>query len=174
VSEARILVAGIGNIFLGDDGFGGEVVHRLLQKSLPEEVRVADFGIRGLDLAYALLDDYEAIILVDATRRGQAPGTIYLLQPDAGQAGDEATQPEPMDMHSLDPVKVLRLARDMGARLRRVLLVGCEPQPFAAEDEQAIGLSEPVGVAVVEAVGLAESIIAELLDRQPAREQSNR
>ena len=83
---ARILIAGIGNIFLGDDAFGVEVARRLVRRRLPDGVRVVDFGIRGLDLTYALLDGYEAVILVDAAPRGGPPGTLYVLEPPAGRS----------------------------------------------------------------------------------------
>jgi hydrogenase maturation protease len=119
----RVLVAGIGNIFLGDDGFGVEVVQRLAQRAWPAGVRVADFGIRGYDLALALADDDVTAILVDALPRGGTPGTLYVVEPDldrlAGTAG--------VDPHSLDPVQVLRFAKTLGGRPRRVLVVGCEP-----------------------------------------------
>src|SRR3954447_24299848 len=108
----RILVAGIGNIFLGDDAFGVEVARRLLQGPLPEGVRVVDFGIRSYDLAYAIMDSYEAVILVDATPRGQPPGTVYLLEPDPGEIGSPET--EVVNAHSLNPVQVLRMVQSLG------------------------------------------------------------
>src|SRR5581483_4675266 len=127
----RLLVAGIGNIFLGDDAFGVEVVQRLAQRGLPAEARLVDFGIRGLDLTYALLDGYETVILIDACPRGGAPGTLYVLETepaaaDANAADSAAASPAMIDTHSMDPVKVLRLAAAMGSQVKRVLLVGCE------------------------------------------------
>src|SRR2546425_12435722 len=121
MTRPSILVAGVGNIFLGDDAFGVEVAQRLLRRELPDEVRVVDFGIRGLDLTYALLDGYETVILVDATSRGGPPGTLYVIEPERdGTAGAEG---EPLETHNLDPVKVLRLAASMGGQVGRLLLV---------------------------------------------------
>jgi hydrogenase maturation protease len=154
--SSGILIAGIGNIFLGDDGFGVEVVRRLAQRRLPAGVKVVDFGIRGIDLTYALLDAYEAVILVDAAPRGGQPGTLYVIEPGPGAADGPAPMLEP---HSLEPEKVLRLARSMGGTIERVLLVGCEPTPLASEDDMAMGLSEPVQAAVEEAVALIESLV---------------
>ena len=116
MNRPRILVAGVGNIFLGDDAFGVEVVQRLARRPLPPEVRVVDFGIRGLDLTYALLDDHEMVVLVDAAPRGGAPGTLYLLELDAGamEAGAAAV----IETHGMDPVKVLAPGRGDG-RARR-------------------------------------------------------
>src|SRR5262245_7669015 len=128
MSNRRILIAGVGNIFFGDDAFGVEVARRLAERPLPEGVTVVDFGTRGLDLTYALLDGYEAVILVDAAPRGGAPGTLYVLEPDPEQVGPD--QPVPMgELHGLEPHKVLRLARAPGGPVERVVIVGCEPQP---------------------------------------------
>ncbi|HEY7426930.1 MAG TPA: hydrogenase maturation protease [Gemmataceae bacterium] len=159
MNRPRILVAGIGNIFLGDDAFGVEVAQRLARRALPEEVRVVDFGIRGLDLTYALLDCYEAVILVDAVPRGEIPGTLYVLEPTRGEAVENA----PIEAHSMDPVKVLRLAEAMGGRVERLLLVGCEPTPADDEEDMREGLSAPVRASVEEAVRLVESLVARLL-----------
>jgi hydrogenase maturation protease len=161
----RLLIACIGNIFLGDDAFGVEVARRLDRCKLPEGVRVIDFGIRGLDLTYALLDGYESVILVDAVPRGGRPGTLYVLEPSVGASpGPEANGAGPLiETHGMDPVKVLRLAEAMGGQVGRLLLVGCEPSPLAESDEMQAGLTEPVRVAVDEAVLLIESLIARLL-----------
>ena len=115
----RVLIAGIGNIFLGDDGFGVEVVKRLAGRRLPEGVEVADFGIRGLDLAYTLQENYEAVIFVDALPRGEAPGTVYLIEPEIEEDGVVS-----MDTHGMDPVKVIKLSRALGASPTRTLVVG--------------------------------------------------
>jgi len=166
MSAARILVAGIGNIFFGDDAFGVEVAQRLITRALPHAVRVVDFGIRGLDLTFALLDGYEVVILVDAVPRGGAPGTLYVLEPEPG-AADEPGAPGPMiDLHTLDPAKVLRLARALGGAVERVLLVGCEPEPPDPNDMR-MGLSEPVQAAIEEAVTVVESLVAQLLAAPP-------
>jgi hydrogenase maturation protease len=156
----RILVAGIGNIFLADDGFGVEVVKRLAGRELPEGVEVVDFGIRGLDLAYALQDDYEAVIFVDALPRGEAPGTVYLIEPEI-EDGDGVT----LDTHGMDPVKVIRLARAMGGKMPKTLVVGCEPQNILsgeAYDDMLMELSEPVEAAVEQAAKLVESLVEEM------------
>ncbi len=161
MDHPRILVAGVGNIFLGDDAFGVEVVQRLARRPLPPEVRVVDFGIRGLDLTYALLDGYELVILVDAAPRGEAPGTLYVLEPEVAATvpgGAAAVEP-----HSMDPVKVLRLAAAMGGRIDRLLVVGCEPAPLNEADEMQTGMSNAVRAAVDEAVVLVESLIVKFL-----------
>ncbi len=161
MDHPRILVAGVGNIFLGDDAFGVEVVQRLARRPLPPEVRVVDFGIRGLDLTYALLDGYELVLLVDAAPRGESLGTLYVLEPEvAATAPGGAAVVEP---HSMDPVKVLRLAAAMGGRIGRLLVVGCEPAPLDEADEMQTGMSDPVRAAVDEAVVLIESLIVKFL-----------
>jgi hydrogenase maturation protease len=155
----RILVAGIGNIFLGDDGFGVEVVKRLAGRELPEGVEVVDFGIRGLDLAYALQKDYELAVLVDATPRGGEPGTVYLIEPEIVEEGEV-----PLDTHGMDPVKVIKLSRALGAKPIRTLVVGCEPQVVVSGedyDDMLMELSESVRAAVEEAVKLVESLVEE-------------
>jgi hydrogenase maturation protease len=160
-ASRSILVAGIGNIFLGDDGFGVEVVHRLARRPLPEGVRVADYGIRGYDLAYALADDPDCTILVDACPRGDAPGTVYLVEPELDTLDLDESQPMLFDAHTMNPVSVLRLARSMGAPLRRVFLVGCEPATLGPEEGQ-LGLSPAVEAAVDQAVALIESLVARI------------
>jgi hydrogenase maturation protease len=159
----RILVAGIGNIFLADDGFGVEVVKQLAERELPEGVEVVDFGIRGLDLAYALMDPYDAVIFVDALPRGEEPGTVYLVEPEIEDEGDLA-----LDTHGMDPVKVIRFARAMGAETRRTLIVGCEPQRVLSGesyDDMLMELSAPVQAAVDEATKLVESLLEEIHDQ---------
>jgi hydrogenase maturation protease len=163
MTRPRILVAGVGNIFLGDDAFGVEVAQRLARRTLPPEVRVVDFGIRGLDLTYALLDGYEAVILVDAAPRGEPPGTLYLLEPSRGGAPAAEQAGQLIEPHSMDPVKVLRLAAAMGGQVERLLLVGCEPTPLAEADDMQMGMSEPVRAAVEEAVPLIEDLVTRLL-----------
>ena len=155
----RILVAGIGNIFRGDDAFGVEVAQRLLRRPQPPDVRVVDFGIRGMDLVYALLDGYEAVVFVDAVPRGEAPGTLYVLEPDVAAATPDGPV---MEAHGLDPVKVLRLAASMGATVQRLFLIGCEPTP-PGDDEAAMEMSAAARAAVDEAVPLVESLVARLL-----------
>ena len=161
----RVLVAGVGNIFMGDDGFGVEVVQRLQTRDLPAGVRVVDFGIRGVDLAYALLDGCEAAVLVDTVRRGGAPGDLYVIEPD--DTDDQAPAPEDLmiSAHDLDPAKVLRFVRVMGGACRRIRLVACEPLTFGGEDG-AMGLSPPVAAAVATAQGLVEDVVRQLLEAE--------
>jgi hydrogenase maturation protease len=162
--KPTILVAGVGNIFMGDDAFGVEVVRRLASRKLPERVRVADFGIRGFDLAYALQDGYETTILVDACPHGHAPGTLYVIEPDL-KALDESAASQPVtDAHAMNPVSVLRMARAMNIEVRNVLLVGCEPETLGGEEGQ-MGLSAPVEAAVEAAVELVQSLIDKLQDK---------
>jgi hydrogenase maturation protease len=157
----KILVAGIGNIFHGDDAFGVEVAQRLTVRCMPDGGRVVNFGIRSYDLVFALLDGYDITILVDAVARGGEPGTLYLIEPDLNSLDDFESQPEPFDSHGMNPVLVLRLAKQMGAPLNRILLVGCEPETFGSENEGKVGLSPSVAQAVDEAVKRIESLIAE-------------
>lgn len=160
MNHKHILVAGVGNVFLGDDGFGVEVVRRLAGRDLPEGVEVVDFGIRGMDLAYALQDDYETVVFVDATPRGEKPGTVYLIEAEVEEDREVA-----LDTHGMDPVKVIKLSRALGAKPTRTLVVGCEPQVvLSGEDygEMLMELSEPIQNAVEEAVKLVESLVKEI------------
>jgi hydrogenase maturation protease len=163
VQKPSILVAGIGNIFLGDDGFGVEVAQQLSKCSLPAMVRVADFGIRGLDLAYALQDDYETTILIDAFPHGQTPGTISVIEPDLNNSAALSAQGNFVEPHAMNPMNVLRMATAMRGPLKHVLLVGCEPATFGG-DEGQMGLSFPVKAAVHEAVKVVEKLIKKILD----------
>lgn len=158
-ADDRILVAGIGNIFFGDDAFGVEVIRELNRSPLPEGVNAVDFGIRSYDLAYAIMDGYTATILVDITARGEPPGTLYLIELDKEKIGDlEATVP---DGHSLDPVAVLRLVQSLGGYIARLYLVACEPAVLETENGQ-IGLSEPVQAAVPQAVQMIQRLVDQL------------
>jgi hydrogenase maturation protease len=160
VSRKRVLVVGVGNIFLGDDGFGVEVVRWLAEREMPEGVEVKDFGIRGMDLAYALQEDYEVVVFVDAVPRGEAPGTLYLIEPEIEEDGEIS-----LDTHGMDPVKVIKLSRALGAKPTRTLVVGCEPQVVLSGedyDDMSMELSEPVQAAVGEAVKLVESLVEEI------------
>jgi hydrogenase maturation protease len=156
-----ILVAGIGNVFMGDDGFGVAVAQRLAQRELPAGVRVEDFGIRGIDLVHALQDDPDAAILVDAFPSGAEPGTLTVLEPDVDDGDGQGLQP-----HAMDPVSVLRTARRLGAAPGRTLIVGCEPLTRMTGDEPDVvmELSPPVAAAVDEAAALVESLVAELTE----------
>lgn len=161
----RILIAGIGNVFMGDDGFGVAVVEQLARFALPEGAVLMDAGIRGLDLTYALLSDYDAAILVDAVRRGHAPGSICVLDPEAPdqpRSEDETNPAGLLDAHAMDPVKVLAFVRQSGSQLRALRVVGCEPLTFGTNGEPAMGLSAPVRAAVEPAAQQVYALVAEL------------
>ncbi|EOD63717.1 hydrogenase maturation protease [Amycolatopsis vancoresmycina] len=140
----RVLVAGIGNIFLGDDGFGVEVIKELARADLPPWVQIADYGIAGMHLAYDLMGGYDTTILLDATPHGRPPGTLSLIEADTEDLAASAS----IDAHGMQPDAVFRLLRLLGGDAGRVLVVGCEP---ACVDE-GIGLSPPVEAAVPAAV----------------------
>jgi hydrogenase maturation protease len=154
-----VLVAGIGNIFMADDGFGVEVAQRLARRFQPPGVQVVDFGIRGYDLACALVAGHDAAILVDACPRGDAPGTVFVIEPES-DAG-----PPALDPHAMDPIQVLRLARSIGTLPAHVVLVGCEPATLGPE-EGAIGLSAAVAGAVDTATAIVEELVARHLQPQ--------
>jgi hydrogenase maturation protease len=168
----RILVAGVGNIFLGDDGFGVEVARRLIDERFPEGVDVADFGIRGVHLAYQLLEGYDTLILVDAAARGEAPGTVFVLEPDFERPENlERTESGfLMDAHGMDPEMVLGMLKDLGGKVGRIVIVGCEP----AEIDERMGLSEVVEPAVDEACRVVRRLIEDDLIPKPAGEQQSR
>lgn len=149
---ARVFVVGVGNIFLGDDGFGVEVAARMRSRPIPEGVRVEDFGIRGVHLAYELLDGYDLVILVDTVDLGEAPGTITVLEPEPDTAGEVAP-----DAHDLDPVSVMGLLTDLGGSVGRMLVVGCQP----ADVGEQMGLTAPVAAAVDDAIALVEELLVQ-------------
>jgi hydrogenase maturation protease len=151
-----ILVACIGNIFQGDDAFGCEVAKALSPGLASEGVRVVDFGIRGLDLTYALLDAPALTILVDTVSRGGPPGTLYTIEPDLDDL--EAGGEQMLDAHSMDPLQMLRAVKALGGTLGRVLLVGCEPADLGGE-EGRMGLTAPVSNAIGQAAAMVESLI---------------
>ena len=155
----RVLVAWIGNVFMADDGFGVEVARRLTERTFPPGVDVADFGIRGMDLMYALGEGYDAAVFVDAVPRGEPPGTLSVIEPRLDGGGEA-----PLDAHGMDPVKVLALAREIGDVPERVLIVGCEPAVrMTGDEEELVGeLSEPVKAAVPAAVEMVESLLEDL------------
>jgi hydrogenase maturation protease len=161
----KVLVAGIGNVFLGDDGFGVEVAHRLARRELPPGVEVRDFGIRGVHLAYQLLEAYDLVVLVDAMHRDRPPGSLYVLEPE----------PDPdrgmsMDAHDLDPEAVLALVPLLGGALGETVVVGCEPETVDAR----MGLSPVVAAAVEPAVDLVIRVVTEGVPaRVPATERSS-
>jgi hydrogenase maturation protease len=154
---SHTLVAGIGNVFLGDDGFGVEVVRRLSERPPRDDVTVVDFGIRGIDLTYALLDGYQRVILVDAARRGGAPGTLYLIEPDLSELSRSG--PTSLEAHGLIPTQALSIAQAMAGRLPFVRVVGCEPAQVPTDDQIEVGLSPPVAAAIEPAVALIEKLL---------------
>ncbi len=153
---ARVLVAGIGNIFFGDDGFGSEVARRLGERALPDGVHAVDFGIRGLDLAFALTDGYDAAVLVDAVARGGAPGTLYVIEP--AEPGGAPT----VETHAMTPTKVLELVRALGGGALPLRLLGCEPACLGDEANPVMGLSPEVAAAVTPALDMIEELVARL------------
>ncbi|MFF7981268.1 hydrogenase maturation protease [Streptomyces sp. NPDC007901] len=157
----RLLVAGVGNIFLGDDAFGPEVIRALAERPLPPGVRVRDFGIRGMDLAYELLDGWTVAVLVDAAARGHRPGTLSLVEPEPPDGASAA----PPEAHGMDPAKVLALAAHLGDEpLPRVLVLACEPGALPRGDEDiAPGLTGPVRDAVGRAVVALHALVPALL-----------
>jgi len=156
----KILIACVGNIFLGDDGFGVEVARRLALKTLPPEAVVKDFGIRGFDLAYALMESHDLTILVDACARGLEPGTVFLLEPDPVGEGQQS-----VDLHGMNPMNVLRMVKSLGGTPGRIVIVGCEP--MGCEPDGKLGLSQPVEAAVDEAIDLIESLVSKVLIGEP-------
>jgi hydrogenase maturation protease len=159
--SGRVLVAGIGNVFLGDDGFGVEVVHRLERGSLPDGVDVVDYGIRGVHLAYDLLDGaHDAVVLVDALPLPDPPGTLAVLEvPLDGDPPDRPLETPAVDAHGMTPLAVVGLLRDLGGDVRRVLVVGCRP---AVVDER-MELSAPVAAAVEPAAALVTDLVEDLV-----------
>ena len=169
VAPRRVLVAGIGNVFLGDDGFGVALADRLARCALQPGVEVVDYGIRGMDLAYALHDGWDAVVLLDAMPRGLPAGTLSVLEPDLAEL-------EPaVDAHGMDPVKVLGLARALGGELPRTLVVGCEPQVVMRGDEEDVvaTVSEPVRAALEAGVGLVQDLLEELVSEGQPKEGSS-
>ena len=160
-TSRKILIACIGNIFFGDDGFGVEMARQLMARPYPENVQVVDFGIRGMDLAYALLEDFDELVLVDAVPRGDLPGTLYLIEPDLVPIRRAGEQGIFLDAHSLDPLKILAFARSLGARPIHTLLVGCEPASLS-DDDLSMGLSEAVQTMIPAAVAMIDKLVAEL------------
>jgi hydrogenase maturation protease len=153
----KVLIACVGNIFLGDDGFGVEVARSLSQRQLPEGVSVKDYGIRGFDLAYALLDPWDLVIVVDALSLGEVAGTLYVIEPELNGPASADTALNP---HGMDPVRVLSLAASMGKISAQVLVVGCEPHDFGDELEGRMGLSSPIQGVVEAASDMILDLVA--------------
>jgi hydrogenase maturation protease len=159
VREQQILVAAVGNMWLGDDGFGGEVARRLQERPLAPGVQVVDFGTGGLDLAYEAMRGYDALVLVDVSRQGGEPGTLYVMEADEGSVDGGIEDGAVIDPHGMDPRTVLRFVKAVGGWPGRVVVVACEP---ARVDEMRIGLSEHVADAVEKAIEVVEQQLAEL------------
>jgi len=160
-----VLVAGIGNVFLGDDGFGVEVVARLAGRDLPPGVEVADFGIRGFDLAYALMDGPDAVVLVDALPRGEPGGTLCVLEPDL----DDLGQAGALDSHAMNPMAVLAMVRQHGGRVPPTWMLGCERAVLDPDGQGRMGLSAPVAAAVDEAADMVVALAGRLAAPDAAR-----
>jgi hydrogenase maturation protease len=166
MTNPRILIACIGNIFLGDDGFGTEVALRLAGRPLPPTVFLKDFGIRGLDLTYALLEPWDLVILVDACARGSEPGAVYLIEPDLTET--EGAAAARLETHGMNPMSVLRAAKLMGGAQSRILLVACEPADLGSDEEGKLGLTAPVEAAVDEAVIMIETLVSKVVNGESA------
>jgi hydrogenase maturation protease len=157
-SPVTILIAGIGNIFFGDDAFGCEVAQELMRQPLPDGVRAFDYGIRSYDLAYAMLEPNDAVILIDAVPRGEEPGTVFLLELDINKL--DKPEDESVNPHTMNPVALLQLVRSFGGFAGKLYLIGCEPATLESEDLQ---LSEKVRAAVPVALDMIRELIGNLL-----------
>jgi hydrogenase maturation protease len=159
-AKKQILVAAVGNLWLCDDGFGAEVAKRLEQRELPSGVHVFDFGTGGLNLAYEVMRGYDALILVDVSRQGGEPGTLYVMEADQDSVGGAIEDGEVIDPHGMDPQTVLRFVKAIGGWPGKVVIVACEPERV---EEMGIGLSEPVSAVVDKAVDVVTQTVDELL-----------
>jgi hydrogenase maturation protease len=160
----KVLIAGIGNVFMGDDGFGCEVVRRLAAAPLPAGVDAIDFGTGGMDLGYALTEGYDAAILVDTVAPNHAPGTVSVIEPEL-----EACATAELVPHGMDPVRVLRFAAALGKLPPRLRLVGCEPEFLGGEDGH-LGLSGVVETSIERALVEIRLLLEEWCGAHPARE----
>jgi hydrogenase maturation protease len=154
-----ILIAGVGNAWLRDDGFGGEVARRLEDRPLPEGVDVMDAGTGGLDLAYEVMRGYDALVILDVSRQGGEAGTLYVMEPDEESVPGAIEDGDMINPHAMDPQTVLRFVKSVGAWPGRVVVIACEP---ADVEEMGWGLTEPVREAVDRAVDLVVETVAEL------------
>ena len=154
-----ILVAGVGNAWLRDDGFGGEVARRLADRPLPAGVQVMDAGTGGLDLAYEVMRGYDALVILDVSQQGGEPGTLYVMEPDEESVPGAIEDGDVINPHAMDPQTVLRFVKSVGAWPGRVVVIACEP---AEVEEMGWGLSDPVSAAVSRAVDLVVETVAEL------------
>ncbi len=157
--KKRVMIAGIGNMFMKDDGFGSAVVKRMADKKFPEGVEVKDFGTGGLKLAYDLMRGYDGLIFLDASARGKTPGTLYLIEPSENDFSSDLEEGGPVDPHGADPVTVLRFVKSTGAWPGKVFIIACEPESI---DDFEIGLSEPVNIAIDKAIELVDEIVQDI------------
>jgi len=157
--EVRILVAGVGNSWLRDDGFGGEVARRLSAREMPSGVAVMDAGTGGLDLAYEVMRGYDALVIVDVSQQGGEPGTLYVMEPDEASVDGNIADGEAINPHGMDPKTVLRFVKSIGAWPGRVVVVACEP---ADVSDLGFGLSEQVQAVLDRAVELVVETVDEL------------
>jgi hydrogenase maturation protease len=159
--ELQVLVAGIGNAWMMDDGFGGEVAKRLGERELPSGTTVLDFGTGGLDLAYEVMRGYDALVLVDISRQGGEPGTLYVMEVEEASVAAGIEDGDVLNPHGMDPETVLRFVKSVGGWPGRVVVVACEPEPGAVE-QMGIGLSAAVGGAVDRAVDVVLDTLTEM------------
>src|SRR3954453_6389133 len=157
--EKQILVAGVGNAWLQDDAFGGECARRLEKRGVPSGVTVMEFGTGGLDLAYEIMRGYDALVLLDASRQGGEPGTLYVIEPQLSDYEGSIEDGDVINPHGMDPATVLRFVNAIGGFSGKVVVIGCEPGEV---DEVGIGLTEPVAEAVDGAITLVRETIGEL------------
>jgi hydrogenase maturation protease len=154
-----ILIAGVGNAWLRDDGFGGEVARRLADRALPAGVEVMDAGTGGLDLAYEVMRGYDALVILDVSRQGGAPGTLYVMEPEEEAVPGAIEDGDVINPHAMDPQTVLRFVKSVGAWPGRVVVIACEP---ADVEEMGWGLSQPVQEAIERAVDLVVETVTEM------------
>jgi hydrogenase maturation protease len=157
--KKRVMIAGIGNMFMKDDGFGSAVIKRITNKKFPEGVEVKDFGTGGLKLAYDLMRGYDGLVFLDASARGEKPGTLYVIEPNENDFSNDLEEGGPIDPHGADPVTVLRFVKSIGAWPGKVFIIACEP---ASVGDFEIGLSEPVNIAIDKAIEMVDEIVKEL------------
>ena len=158
-AQKLVLVAAVGNLWLRDDGFGAEVAKRLQERRLPDGVQVVDFGTGGLDLAYEVMRGYDALILVDVSRQGGEPGTLYVMEADEDSVEGKIEDGDTINPHGMDPQTVLRFVKAVGGWPGKVIVIACEPEQV---EELGIGLSVSVADSVDRAVALVEETIAEV------------
>jgi hydrogenase maturation protease len=156
-----ILVAAVGNAWLRDDGFGGEVAKVLTERELPDGVTVMDFGSGGLDLAYEVMRGYDALILIDVSRQGGEAGTLYVMEANADDVDGQIEDGQMLNPHGMDPETVLRFVKYVGGWPGRVLVIACEPETV---EDVGLGLSDSVRASVVRAADVVMETIGELRD----------